>query len=115
MNGYWKEFRTSYMKVYLYRGCGSCSSELGRESSIRKEVPSRQEVLTCLSYEHFHKEGSDTRLDFQSVFGTNLYLSAGRIHDLYQEPTQDVQNWVNFSLLLEEMDFKLAYIIRTYI
>lgn len=99
------------MKVHLYRGHGSQSSELGRESSCPKEVLSRQEVLTCPSYEHFHKEGSDNRLDFQSVFGTNLYLSAGKIHGLHQEPTQDVQNWVNFSLLFEERDFKLADII----
>lgn len=74
MSGYRKEFRASHMKVHLYRRCGSCCSELGRESSCPKEVPSREKVLTCPNYEHFHKEESDNRLDFQSVFGTNLYL-----------------------------------------
>lgn len=85
----------------------------GEREFLPKEVPSREEVLTCPSYENFHKE-SDTRLDFQSVFGTNLYLSAGIIHGLHQEPTQDVQNWVHFSLWLGEKDLKLADIIESY-
>lgn len=58
-----------------------------RKNSYPKEVTSRQKkILTCLSNEHFHKEGTDIRLDFQSVFGTNIYLSAERIHGFIRNP-----------------------------
>jgi len=80
-----------------------------------KEVSSRQEVFARRSYEHFRKEESDIRLDFQNIFGTNHYLSAGRIHGLHHEPIQEVQNCVNFSLLLEERDLKIADIVGSSI
>lgn len=112
MNGYWKEFRTSCAKVHLYRGYVALQNW---GEFLPQKVPSRQEVLTCPSHKHFHKEGTDTRFDFQSVFGTSLCLSAGRIHGFHQESTQDVQIWVHFSLLLEERDIKLADLIGSYI
>lgn len=102
---------------HLVWGCtlqGVCSLRTG-QSSCPKEVSSIYEILTCPSFEHFHKEGTDTRLDFQSVFHTNFYLSAGRIHGFYQETTQNVQIQVHFSLLLEGTFYSCRYYCIVYI
>lgn len=60
-----------------------CSLELGRIPAQKTNKPTPR-----LSYEHFHKEETGIRLDFQSVFGTNIYLSAGRIHGLTETYTK---------------------------